>query len=68
MKKWLLDLQENGDDGTGFNDYRSTCIKCLNDFEEGDLLWATPEGELEGDTHPYCCSCAPNQPNYEEQK
>ena len=22
MKEWLLDLQENGDDGTGFNDYK----------------------------------------------
>jgi hypothetical protein len=21
MKEWLLDRQENGDDGTGFNDY-----------------------------------------------
>jgi hypothetical protein len=21
MKEWLLDKQENGDDGTGFNDY-----------------------------------------------
>lgn len=21
MKEWLLDLQENGDDGTGFKDY-----------------------------------------------
>ena len=22
MKEWLLDNQVNGDDGTGFNDYR----------------------------------------------
>ena len=22
MKEWLLDRQENGDDGTGYNDYR----------------------------------------------
>jgi hypothetical protein len=21
MKEWLLDRQENGDDGTGYNDY-----------------------------------------------
>ena len=21
MKEWLVDRQENGDDGTGFNDY-----------------------------------------------
>jgi len=27
MKEWLLDNQVNGDDGTGFNDYRE---------EEGD--------------------------------
>jgi hypothetical protein len=22
MKEWLLDRQENGDDGTGYNDYK----------------------------------------------
>jgi hypothetical protein len=43
----------------------TTCAKCLNDFEEDDILWATPTGELEGDTRPYCVACAPEQPNYE---
>lgn len=45
----------------------NTCAKCLNDYEEDDLLWATPAGELEGDTKPYCVACAPIQPNYEEE-
>lgn len=42
-----------------------SCAQCLNDYEADDILWATPTGELEGDTRPYCVACAPNQPNYE---
>jgi hypothetical protein len=42
-----------------------TCVKCISDFEEDDVLWATPTGELDGDTKPYCVACAPEQPNYE---
>jgi hypothetical protein len=42
-----------------------TCVKCLNDYEADDILWATLTGELEGDTKPYCVACAPTQPNYE---
>lgn len=42
----------------------TTCAKCLKDYEEDDILWATPTGELEGDTRPYCVACAPEQPNY----
>jgi len=43
----------------------TTCTECLKDYEEDDILWATKEGELEGDTRPYCVACAPEQPNYE---
>lgn len=43
----------------------TTCAECLNDFEEDDILWATPMGKLEGDTRPHCVACAPEQPNYE---
>jgi hypothetical protein len=45
----------------------SECEKCLKDYEADDILWATPTGELEGDTRPYCVACAPNQPNYERE-
>jgi len=45
----------------------TTCFKCLNDYEEDDILWATETGELEGNTKPYCVKCAPEQPNYEER-
>lgn len=45
----------------------TNCNKCLNDYEADDILWATVEGELEGDTHPYCVACAPAQPNYERE-
>lgn len=44
-----------------------TCNKCLNDYEGDDILWATPTGELVGDTRPYCVGCAPEQPNYESE-
>ena len=33
MDKWLEDLQENGDDGTGFCD---TCAGCPNCVSEGE--------------------------------
>jgi hypothetical protein len=36
VKEWLLDRQENGDDGTGFNDYveaEGECDKCTNPYE-----------------------------------
>jgi hypothetical protein len=46
----------------------TTCAKCLIDYEDDDILWATPTGELEGDTKPYCVACAPEQPNYEGEK
>lgn len=46
----------------------TTCTKCLNDYEGDDILWATVEGELEGDTRPYCVACAPAQPNYDERE
>jgi hypothetical protein len=42
-----------------------TCSKCLNDYEADDILMATPSGELEGHTRPFCVGCAPEQPNYE---
>jgi len=42
-----------------------TCVNCLNDFEGDDVLWATAEGKLEGDTRPYCVACAPEEPDYE---
>ena len=46
----------------------TTCAKCLKDYEADDILWATPTGELEGDTKPYCVACAPEQPNYEREE
>jgi hypothetical protein len=45
----------------------TTCFKCIGDYEEDDILWATETGELEGNTKPYCVECAPEQPNYEER-
>jgi len=30
----------------------TTCAQCLKDYEADDILWATPTGELEGDTRP----------------
>jgi hypothetical protein len=45
----------------------NTCVSCLNDFESDDILWATAEGKLEGDTRPYCVACAPEQPDYEDR-
>ena len=42
----------------------TTCNKCLIDYEDDDILWATPTGELSGDTRPYCVACAPEEPNY----
>jgi hypothetical protein len=45
----------------------TTCAQCLKDYEADDILWATPTGDLEGDTRPYCVACAPNQPNYERE-
>ena len=44
-----------------------TCAKCLQDFEDDDILWATIDGKLEGDTKPYCVACAPEQPHYERE-
>ena len=42
----------------------TTCNKCLIDYEDDDILWATTTGELSGDTRPYCVTCAPEEPNY----
>jgi hypothetical protein len=38
MKEWLLDRQENGDDGTGFTDYtiEGECDKCEGTYELSD--------------------------------
>jgi hypothetical protein len=44
-----------------------TCAKCLQDYEDDDILWATIDGKLEGDTKPYCVACAPEQPHYEKE-
>ena len=46
----------------------TTCAECLIDYEDDDILWATPTGELEGDTKPYCVACAPEQPNYKGER
>jgi hypothetical protein len=37
MKEWLLDNQLNGDDGTGFNDYRESEGRELGDIGKEDL-------------------------------
>ncbi len=41
MKEWLLDRQENGDDGTGFNDYveREIMNKCIYCEGVADFHW-----------------------------
>ena len=43
------------------------CHICDEWLEEDDILWATIEGKLEGDTKPYCVACAPEQPHYERE-
>lgn len=42
------------------------CNKCFKECDGDDVLWATPAGELDGDTRPYCVGCAPEQPRYQE--
>jgi hypothetical protein len=37
MKEWLLNNQLNGDDGTGFNDYRESEGRELGDIGKEDL-------------------------------
>lgn len=42
MKEWLLDRQENGDDGTGL-EYEPTvaaCKNCKDNYFIEDLIWA----------------------------
>ena len=36
MDKWLEDLQENGDDGTGFCDTCAGCPNCVSEGESND--------------------------------
>jgi hypothetical protein len=33
MKEWLLDRQENGDDGTGYCDMCAGCANCTSEGE-----------------------------------
>ena len=33
MKEWLIDLQENGDDGTGYCDMCAGCDNCTGEGE-----------------------------------
>ena len=36
MDKWLADLQENGDDGTGFCDMCAGCPNCVSEGESNE--------------------------------
>jgi hypothetical protein len=38
-----------------------TCVKCLSDFEEDDVVWADQNGNVEKHTYAYCVPCLPSQ-------
>lgn len=68
MKEWLLDRQENGDDGTGFNDYNEgepeiKCNICGNLLDEDDIVWADIDGQIvkDGNDTAWCVSCLPSE-------
>ena len=38
-----------------------TCNKCLNDYEEDDVVWADATGDVDRHIFAYCVECLPAQ-------
>jgi len=38
-----------------------TCVKCYDDLEEDDIVWADINGNIKEHTYAYCVGCLPNQ-------
>lgn len=45
------------------------CIQCGKEVGEEEVIWARWDGTLSTDNgDPYCQSCLPEQPNYDEER
>lgn len=38
-----------------------TCVKCFEDIEEDEVVWADSSGNVEKHTYAYCVECLPPQ-------